>query len=73
MRLRSLLRRGVIGTPLEPIARSLYTALSPTQAARYDRQLGAVIRRVLRADSNSVDVGAHRGAVLRELLRRAPR
>jgi FkbM family methyltransferase len=73
MALRSLVRRAIIDTPLEPLARSLYTAFAPTQAARYDRQLNAVIRRVLRPDSNSIDIGAHRGAVLRELLRRAPR
>lgn len=72
MALRSLLRRSLFDTPLEPLARALYTALAPTQAARYDRQLNAVIRRVLQPDSSTIDVGAHRGAVLRELLRRAP-
>ncbi len=46
MALRSLLRRSLLDTPLEPLARALYTALAPTQAARYDRQLNAVIRRV---------------------------
>jgi FkbM family methyltransferase len=72
MWLRSLLRRGILDTPLEPVVRALYTAVAPTQAARYDRQLNAVIRRLLRPGANSVDVGAHRGAVLRELMRRAP-
>jgi FkbM family methyltransferase len=73
MALRSLLRRSILDTPLEPLARALYTAVAPTRAARYDRQLNAVIRRVLRPDSNTIDIGAHRGAVLRELIRRAPR
>jgi FkbM family methyltransferase len=73
MPLRSFLRRRLLDTPLEPLARAVYTAVAPTQAARYDRQLNAVIRRVLRTDSSAIDVGAHRGAVLQELIRRAPR
>lgn len=73
MALRSLIRRSIIDTPIEPLARALYTALAPTRAARYDRQLNAVMRRVLRPDSNTIDIGAHRGAVLAELMRRAPR
>jgi FkbM family methyltransferase len=73
MTLRSILLQLVLDTPLEPAARSLYKRLLPTQAARYDRELDAVIRRVLHPDSNTVDVGAHRGAVLAELIRRAPR
>jgi FkbM family methyltransferase len=73
MPLRSFLRRRLLDTPLEPLARALYTALAPTRAARYDRQLNAVIRRVLRPDAHTIDVGAHRGAVLRELIRCAPR
>lgn len=73
MPLRSFLRRHLLDTPLEPLARTIYTALAPTQAARYDRQLNAVIRRVLRPESNTIDVGAHRGAVLQELMRHAPR
>lgn len=73
MTLRRIIRRSVLDTPIEPLARALYTAVSPTRAARYDRQLNAVIRRVLRPDSNTVDIGAHRGSVLRELIRRAPR
>lgn len=38
----------------------------------YDRQAAEVLSRVLRADSNCVDVGCHRGQFLREFLRLAP-
>jgi FkbM family methyltransferase len=45
-------------------------------AARRDaidrRNLGLLLAFCLRADSNCVDVGAHAGAVLREIVRRAP-
>lgn len=43
------------------------------QAFRYDRQKTEVMRRVLTADSNCIDVGAYRGEVLKEMLRFAPR
>lgn len=46
--------------------------LLPIRAARYDRQLAAIARRVLRPNSNTVDIGAHRGAVLADFLRLAP-
>lgn len=39
----------------------------------YDRQAAEVMRRVLRPESNCIDVGAHKGQFLREFLRCAPR
>lgn len=39
---------------------------------RYDEQTLEVMRRVLRRDSNTIDVGCHEGAVLKEMLRLAP-
>jgi FkbM family methyltransferase len=33
----------------------------------------AITRRLLRPDSNCIDVGAHRGSILGEIVRRAPR
>ena len=73
MTLRSAFLGLVLDTPLEPLARFLYKGLLPTQAARYDRELDKVIDRVVRLDTNSVDIGAHRGAVLSSLVRRAPK
>jgi len=42
------------------------------QAEEYDRQTKAVMERVLLANSNCVDVGCHKGEVLREMLKLAP-
>ena len=39
---------------------------------QYDIQTLAVMKRVLRNDSNCVDVGCHQGSILREMLRLAP-
>jgi FkbM family methyltransferase len=41
--------------------------------ARYDAQTVEIIERVVRRDSNCVDVGCHKGAVLDHLLRMAPK
>jgi FkbM family methyltransferase len=82
-RLTSALKRAVIGTRLEPIARRVHAPLAArasaartvrdeAQNALYDSQAFAVMGRVLRADSNAVDVGCHRGAYLSEMLRLAP-
>jgi FkbM family methyltransferase len=40
---------------------------------RYDEQTLLVMQRVLRRQSNTIDVGCHEGSVLREMLRRSPR
>ncbi len=40
---------------------------------KYDFQTRQVLRRCLRPDSNCVDVGAHAGHILREMLAAAPR
>lgn len=71
--MQSLLKRSLLGTPLERLARRLYIRLDPSSAGHYDRQTLLVMQRWLRPDSNCVDVGAHRGAILAEILRLAPR
>lgn len=43
------------------------------QNAAYDLATVEIMRRVLRADSNAVDVGTHCGALLRHLVEIAPR
>jgi FkbM family methyltransferase len=62
----------VLDTPLEPLARRLYIRLDPSPGSQQDRLTVAVIRRCLRTDSNCVDIGAYRGTILAEIVRRAP-
>ncbi|MFZ4516480.1 MAG: FkbM family methyltransferase [Acidimicrobiia bacterium] len=73
-------RRGVSvvrDTPLEAparFARSLWWDLSGRvpQHERYDRQTVAILERAVSSDSNCIDVGAHRGAILQTIQRVAP-
>lgn len=57
------LRRPPAPVPLDPIAQ---------QHAEYDRNTVAIINRVLTPTSNAVDVGAHAGAILSEIVAVAP-
>lgn len=66
------IKKGIIGTPLESAARKIYLRLNFSQAGQYDRQTMAVMRRCLLPDSNCIDIGAHRGAELQEILRYSP-
>lgn len=69
------IKRAVIGSPLEQPARLAQATLQGRGTRKnyfYDRQTVAVMRRVLRPGSSGVDVGAHEGMVLRELLRLSP-
>jgi FkbM family methyltransferase len=66
------LKRLIIGTPLERLARSLYIRLDPSPWGEYDRLTLAIMRRCLRPNSNCVDIGAHRGTILAEIVRQAP-
>lgn len=82
MLLHKRLKALVVGTTVEPLARKLYDALRgrtgknhpgqllPLTAASkaYDEQTSAVMRRVLKSTSNCIDVGAHRGSILTEIL-----
>jgi FkbM family methyltransferase len=58
----SLLKRLVTRLPI-PISKN----------HRYDIQTRRVLKKILRPDSNCIDVGCHEGEVLRSILRRAPR
>jgi FkbM family methyltransferase len=42
------------------------------RVARYDQETREVLARVLQPDSTSIDVGAHEGVFLREMIRLAP-
>ena len=72
---RNLLKRLILGTALEPIARKALAAVkrgAPSASTLYDIQTLEVTRRVLERDSNCVDVGCHKGAILKHILRLAP-
>jgi FkbM family methyltransferase len=75
-RLLAPVARMVVGTPLEGPAYSVWNVLTrgsrPTDAVEYDRLTMAVMERVLRRDSNGIDVGAHRGTILRHMVDLAP-
>lgn len=74
------LRHSIRRSPLGPLALAIYRwFLTPERravnekGARYDRDASAVMRRILRPDSSCLDVGAHAGSFLEEVLERAPR
>jgi FkbM family methyltransferase len=77
---RDRVKAWVVGTPLEAPARSVArrlrppAPLSPAQQLNraYDEQTAKVISRVLRHDSNCIDVGCHEGVILDQMLRCAP-
>jgi FkbM family methyltransferase len=59
--------------PLKRIVKPLYRLLrGPTKANRYDSLTAEIIVRVLRKDSNAIDVGSHVGEILKTMLLRAP-
>jgi len=68
------LKRLLVGTPLEGTARRVYRLVRRrSRAGPHDEQTFAIMRRTLRVDSNCVDVGAHVGSILLEMLRYAPK
>lgn len=67
---KDLVKEMVVNSPLEPLARAVYGWVSTT--GRYDRQTLAVMDRILRPNSNCIDIGCYKGDMLREMIRRAP-
>jgi FkbM family methyltransferase len=73
------IKRRIKGTPIEPVARWIFQRYisDPLSAAQqnalYDLETIDVMARVLRPDSCCIDVGAHQGTILKEMVRRAPR
>lgn len=71
-------RRRILGTRLEPVVRWALRRPTPPppwwqiQNQRYDQQTHEVMRRVLEADSNCVDVGSFEGEFLSDMLEYAP-
>ena len=70
--LKKLVSDALLGSRFEQIARKAYTKLVPTRNNRYDWQLTKLMARVLKPDSNCVDIGCYRGAVLGEMIRLCP-
>lgn len=80
--MKSLVRlaeRVLSNTPLEQPAKWLWSELSSIghprarQSLQYDRETVAVLKRVAQQDCNCVDIGCHRGSLMREILHQAPR
>lgn len=71
--IREIIKQMVAGTALEPVARRLQLRLTNDKNALYDRQTIDIMRKVLKGNSNSVDVGCHKGSVLKEIVCLAPR
>ena len=69
-RLARLTREWLADSPAAPILVPLYRRLSPR--GQSDREALAVMDRVLTPRSCCIDIGAHRGNLLREMVRRAP-
>lgn len=60
------------GTRLEEPLKRLHHALTGRKNTLYDWQTIAIMRRVLRPDSNALDVGSFEGGMLKHMLRLAP-
>lgn len=72
--MRAAIKRLIWGTALHRFLRRIRSARQPRDLNhRYDAETIEVMRRVLRPDSNAVDVGAHEGTVLIEMTDLAPR
>ena len=73
------IERMLEGTPLEPLARRVYRKVHSIgrprsrQSLRYHRRTVEIMARVLTPASSGVIVGAHRGSLLEEMVRLAPK
>lgn len=79
-RLRRLVESAILETPIEPYARSTWRSIRRTpryspdieKSHEYDFLTRCLYKKVLKPDSNCVDVGAHLGLLLRAMLKYAP-
>jgi FkbM family methyltransferase len=71
--LKAAIKHLVIGTRWEAPLKRLHHAATGNRNSLYDWQTVAIMRRVLRPDSNAIDVGAFEGGMLRHMIRMAPR
>lgn len=74
--MRDRAKRAIGESPAGPAARSAYRAVFRPAVARRERRDNDALRVILAAtlapDSCAIDVGAHRGDVLRDIVRLAP-
>ena len=70
---KRIAQRLVVGTRFEVPVKRAHFALTGSKNSLYDALTIDVMRRVLRPDSNAIDIGAFEGAMLRHILRFAPR
>lgn len=74
--LRDRAKRAIGDSPAGPAARSAYRAVFRPAVARRERRdndaLKVIMAATLGPDSSAIDVGAHRGDVLRDIVRLAP-
>ncbi len=61
-----------VGTRWESPLKRVHSRITGSRNSLYDWQTIAIMRRVLRPDSNAVDVGAFEGGMLRHMIRLAP-
>jgi FkbM family methyltransferase len=71
-KLRNFALRIVFDSPFEHLSRMVYTQISSTKGAIYDRQMFQIMRCVLKTQSNCIDIGSYRGEVLRKIIKFAP-
>lgn len=78
--MKERIKKRVVGTPIEPLARALAGLLRRTSSGpgvselnvMYDKQAETVMQRVLDRQSNCIDVGCHAGSILDLMLNFAP-
>jgi len=83
--LKPVLKKLIVGSRVEPFARKFHASLFPNHDNKkpddlellvaneaYNDQTRAVMSKVLNEKSNCIDVGAHSGAILKEIVDFAP-
>jgi FkbM family methyltransferase len=72
--IRERLRRAAHAAGVEPQAAAVYRLFDRTAARdhRDNEHLTAIVAALLTADANCIDIGAHTGGVLRDIVRCAP-
>lgn len=78
MGVRRVVRSVIVGSPLETLARNIFSHLDPrcrasTGEMRDNPQMFEIMRRVLREDSAAIDIGANAGDMLQVMVTAAPR
>ncbi len=75
----ALTKKAIKGTAIEPVAKKFAREIRQRRRPRlnrlnrlYDRQTIEIMSRVLADDSNCIDAGAHKGSILKEIMKIAP-